>query len=815
MDTINNLEHNNSSNDILSLRELIELYLSKWHWFVISLFVCLFLACAYLLKTVPTYSRSASILIKEDAKGQSIATDVANTFSKMGMFNARTNIDNEIVNFQSPDLMYEVVKRLHLDVNYTKDGRFHKEVLYGDQLPFILSFDNLDNQEIVSLTVTPKDEENVLLSDFSQKGEDIVSDPIAVRLGDTIQTPVGRLVVSPSPYFGDSTFVKPIYVRRLSLYTTANIYQNRLSVALEGKNTTVIKLSVEDQNIQRAEEILNTVINVYNENWIKDKNQITTSTNEFISDRLEVIQKELGHVDNDITSFKSENMIPDLTMAVGMDMQQSAEEEKHITDLNNQIGIARYLQNFISGSVNQLMPANAGLEENNIQTLINEYNTTQLQRNRLVESSSEENLLVKDLDQQLSSLRSTILSSIDNYIAALNMQVGTSQSARSKANARIVSNPRQAGQLLSSERQQKVKESLYLFLLQKREENELSQAFTSYSTRVIATPEHGGSFLPTSPNKRNIILIAFVLGLAIPMGLLHLKETLNTTIRSRKDLESMAVPFIGEIPQINKKKLSVITQIRNILSKKKVEKGKGINAIVVKAKSRSIINEAFRVIRTNMEFMKKNENGAHVIMLTSANPGSGKTFISANLSSAMAIKGKRTIVIDLDLRKKTLGEYFSQPKLGVADYLSGNVKDYKSLIVYHEKDADPIDVLTVGTMPPNPAELLSDDRLSLMISELRQEYDYIFLDCPPIEIVTDADIINPLADTTIFVVRAGLFERSMLNVIDKFYNAKKYNNLCLILNGTETTGNRYSYKYGYGKRGYGYGYGYGYTHDDE
>lgn len=802
----------------ISLKDLAVLYLSKWYWFVFSVLLCVTIAAVKLMRIPPSYTRSTMVLIKEDAKGRSMGSDIASTFSDMGLFRTRTNIENEIVNFQSPDLIYEVVRRLHLDVDYKVEGRFYDNTIYGEQLPVIVSFDNIKNNASASLVVSPKSATEVELSDFKRNGEIVDTVPIVVTIGKTVNTPVGKITVKNTPYANKPEFDKPIYVNRSSLYAKAAYYQSALQVGLVDKETTVIQISINDVNIQRAEEILNTIVNVYNEIWIKDKNQITMSTNEFINERLKVIQKELGSVDNSITSYKSANMIPDLAASAGMAMQQSVLENKNIMNLNNQLNIARYLLSYIRGNENRLIPANAGLQDNSTQSLINSYNETQLQRNRLVESSSEENLLVKDLDQQLVSLRVTVMNSIENYIAALNMQLSTAQSARAQANASISNNPRQAGALLSSERQQKVKEALYLYLLQKREENELSQAFTSYNVRVVATPEHSGTSVPTAPNKSRTLMIAFVIGLIIPMGVLFLRENLNTAVRGRSDLDNMSVPFIGEIPQAFRRKNTLKERLLGILPSNWARKLRieddSQPVIVVRSKSRNIINEAFRVVRTNMEFMQtKKGEGAQVIMITSANPGSGKTFITANLSSAIAVKNKRVIAVDLDLRKKSLGAYLGQPKLGISDYLSGKVDDYRSLIHTHDiGDGVHLDVLPVGTLPPNPAELLSDERLDTIISELRKRYDYIFLDCPPIEIVTDADIVKHLADTTVFIVRAGLLERSMLPSIDKFYSTQKYQNMCILLNGTDG-GGHYGYKYGY-KYGYTYGhksgyYGYG------
>ncbi len=795
------MENNNNYNrpesqqedNNLSLKDIWALCVNHWKWFAISLALCLLAATYYVIKTVPVYTRSASVLIKEDRRSGSVSSDISSAFSDLGFGQTRVNVNNEIVNFLSPDLMQQVVKNLHLDVDYKVKGLRYKYTIYGSSLPVQVEFLDLGRNESAGLKLELKDSSTFALSDFTLKGDKVKGRGFTAAYGDTTDTPIGKVLVTRSQYADQAQWDRPIYVSRSGFLATARRYRSRLSATLSDKNTTVINLGFKDVNTQRAEDVLRMVINVYNENWIKDKNQITTSTNEFIADRLRIIEQELGSVDKTITSYRSEHRIPDYGAAARMDMQLSAEAGKHLMELNNQLSIARFLQSDISGAApGTLLPANVGIDDPSTQGQINQYNTTMLQRNRLVESSSEENLLVKDLDQQLSSLRSSILTSLDNYIKSIGIQIRSSQQAQRSSQARVSDIPLQAGRLLSDERQQKVKEALYLFLLQKREENELSQAFTAYNTRVVASP--AGSNAPIAPNKKMIYLVALLLGLAIPFAWFYLKEVLNTTVRGRKDLENMSAPFLGELPSTYQKK--------NIFDRIKITDNPEDRKIVVMPHSRNVINEAFRVVRTNLEFMRGKDTGSKVLMVTSFNVGSGKTFVSSNLATALAIKGKKVIILDLDLRKRSLSELAGQPKRGLADYLNGHTDDWASLVI-HQVGGNALDVLPVGTMPPNPAELLAEPRLAALLNELRESYDYIFLDCPPIEIVTDADLIAPLADITLFIVRAGLLERSMLGQVEKYYSSKKYNNMALLLNGTESAG-RYGYKYGY-KYGYAYG----------
>lgn len=809
METRNiNTQNVSQREEPLSIKDIWTLCVSHWLWFAIAVAVSLLVATAYIYKTVPIYHRSASVLIKEDSKGRSVSADISSAFSDLGFGQTKVNVNNEIVNFKSPDLMLQVVKNLNLNIDYKRSGKAHDWTLYASSLPINIEFLTLSDNAVVTLTITPKDSLEVYLSDFTLKKQKLSSRKILAHVGDTVETPIGDVKVLRTLFADDIEFDFPIKVSRTGLISTARYYANKLGATLNGKNTTVIDLSINDDEPRRGDEILQMVINVYNENWIKDKNQITTSTNEFIAERLRVIEDELGDVDKSITRYQSENMVPDVAAAATMEMQLSAEAGKHIMELNNQLSIARHLQTEIrNAGPSSLIPANVGISDPTVNSLVTQFNTTMLQRNRLAENSSEENYIVIDLDNQLSALKSSILSSIDNYIVGINTQMGSSRAAQGRANARVSSAPIQAGRLLSDERQQKVKEALYLFLLQKREENELSQAFTAYTTRVVVSP--GGSKIPIVPNKKIILMIALLLGLAIPLTILYLKEILNTTVRGRKDLENLSSPFLGELPTMHSGK-------KGLFVRKKITDNPEDRKIVVKPQNRNMINEAFRVVRTNLEFMRGKDNTSKVIMFTSMNVGSGKTFSSINLATALAIKGRKVIIVDLDLRKRSLSVFAGQPKIGVSDYLSGREPDYKSLIVHNVGD-NPLDILPVGTMPPNPAELLAEAALGKMLEDMKKDYDYIFLDCPPVEIVTDPDIIAPLADMTIFIVRAGLLERNMLPQIDKYYTERKYNNISLLLNGTEGSG-RYGYKYGY-RYGYKYGYkssyGYGYDKDED
>lgn len=780
------------ADDFIRIQDLWSMFVPKWYWFAISLFITLTIAVLYLLSTPPIYTRTAAILVKDNSKSSS-STSAMNDFSDLGIFKSNTNINNELLTLKSPTLMTEVVNRLGLNETFTIRKGLKNVDLYKVS-PVTITF--CDKTEVpLSFTIKFSSKEAFAISELEISGEDI-GETLSAQMGDSIQTSAGIMIVSPTQEFTDAFIGTSIRYVRGSVRAAVDTYSNALVAELGNEDATIINLSINDTSIRKAEDILNTLIEVYNENWIRDKNQIAVSTSQFISDRLGVIESELGHVDENISSYKSEHLLPDVQAASSLYMAQSAENNKELSTLNNQLSTAQYIRRELNTKqLDQTLPANSGIVSANIETQISEYNNLVLDRNRLIANSSEKNPLVKNMASSLQSMQRTIIQSVDNLIVSLNTQIRSLRRQEEATTNRLASNPNQAKYLLSVERQQKVKEELYLYLLQKREENELSQAFTAYNTRLITAPR--GSMFPTAPRKMNILLVAFAVGLLVPAVGIFMKENMNTKVRGRKDLENLSIPFIGEIPQYSgtKKKWWEF----------KHRKRQDMKTIVVNEGNRNIINEAFRVLRSNMDFMASKDNNQHVFVLTSFNPGSGKSFLTINIAISFAIKKKKILVIDGDLRHRTVSSYVDSPSKGLSDYLNNQIEDWKEIIVSY-KGYTNLHILPIGTVPPNPTELLEDSKLAMLIEALRPEYDYIFIDCPPVDIVADTQIIEKLADRTIFVVRSGLLDRSMLSELENMYTGKRFKNLSMILNGTESTGGRYGYRYGYH---YGYASYYG------
>ena len=814
------------SDDSLSILDMLMLCLRHWPWFILSLLLCMGAATLYLLSTPKTYTRTMSVLVKS---GSDTKSAEIKAFEELGVGNLNTEISDEIVAIHSPAAIYDMVKRLHLDINYFRPGYLRDEPLYAETLPVEVEFHSLDDNASAGFRLTLNGDSTATLSDISLRGEPIAT-LYGVKIGKKSKSPFGYITVKPTLYYKKG-MQADILVRRVGYLAAAQRYGTLVTAELQASTKNIIDVICTDNSIPRAENILKTIVNIYNENWVANRNQISVSTNEFIKERLAVIEDELGDVDQDIADYKSAHAMPDVTAVAAQTMGEQTAADQQRQAISNQLYMVRYVRNYVTDPTHakQLLPASSGIGNSAVEAQIAAYNEKLLERNNLVANSSEKNPLVGDLDVALGNLKSAIVNSLDNTQLTLNSQLSSVQSVHSQAIGKLSANPQQANHLLSIERQQKVKESLYLFLLQKREENELSQAFTAYNTRIIADP--WGSNAPTSPVRNRILLIALAIGLAIPATFFILRENLNTKVRGRKDLENLTIPYIGELPLWKPKKGEDTTD--------------DDYRFVVRQHSRDVTNEAYRVVRTNLEFMTNQEKKCKVIMLTSFNPGSGKTFICGNLGASFAIRDSRVICIDLDLRRGSLSEFADSPKKGLTNYLSGQAEGYQELIVHQPltkklgnnrnndlNDAENtppasgrgdgvetpkvLDILPIGKVPPNPTELLYSPRLKPMLDDLRQHYDYIFVDCPPVEIVADATIISREADVTIFVVRAGLLERSMLPELQKNYDEKKYNNMAVLLNGTDAEHHYgyHRYGYGYGRYGYGrYGYGkYGYGH---
>lgn len=759
------------------------LYLaSKWKWFLLSVAVLGGLSWYHWAKSPLVYYRSATVIIKDPSSKTSTAG-----LDRFDNFINKVNVANEILQFRSKRLMREVVTRLHADVSYTVQDGLRRTELYTSS-PVAVRFPDASPEQPLGLTVTAKDKGHVQLNGFQGFGPSAEGRSLTVRLGDTVSVSPGlRVVVTATNDYGTGWQGRPVEVRKSPLDAVADRYRNSIGIQQEEEESSILTLSVKDNSAARAEDVLNMLITVYNEEAIKDKNQVAVNTADFINERLIIISRELGGVETELEDFKRTNLVVDLGATTGYTMGDAQKYGTEALELETQLRLAGYIKDYLTDPSKEtgLIPSNTGISDMNIENQITLYNTAKLKRDRLLGESSENNPVVLELNNSLRSMKQSIIRAVDNLIVSLDVKRQDASARERRAQGRVLSIPRKEREMLSIERQQKIKESLYLYLLNKREENALSQAMADNNARVIDSAD--GPAGPVAPNRNRMLALGVLSGLALPGVVFLCILFMDTRVRSRKEIEgALTVPFLGTIPYDRKRKGADLTE--------------------GEADGGSAVSEAFRVLRTNMSFMSRKGAPQQVVTFTSFNEGAGKTFVARNLALSLTYAKKRVVLLDLDIRKGTLSRHFGAGHVGVTNYLADPSLTVDDVIQH----LDPFDIVPAGAVAPNPAELLMDERLDSLVSELRSRYDYVVADNVPVGLIADASIANRIADLTLFVVRAGRLDRRQLPDIERLYADHKLRNMAVVLNGVDHHG--HGYGYGYGRYGYGYGYGYGKKH---
>lgn len=770
--------------------------LAQWKWFVISVIFFVCVGVLYTLRQIPKYSRTMQVLVQDTESG-GMTSDISNAFKGFGFGGASTNVYNELVSLKSPAVMQEVVKRLNLTVSISEKKLPHNIPVYASKAPVDVNFESGDDYAAASFKVDLNPDDTFILHSFrgvSKTGEKIRDNNKLVKgkVGFTpVHTPVGNFVFAPNGrYTNDRTETETYVISARSEHAAIEYYLSLLNVDLTDADSEVIDLTITDSSIQRAEDILNAIVEVYNEFWVRDKNRMAVATSEFISDRLSMLTKELGEVDTDIADYQSSHHMPDVEQTSKMYLEESMNVSRGLIDARNQLAMARYMRDYVSNPANadKVVPVLSGMGNSGLESLVRDYNTLILTRENLIQNSSESNPVVETYTTQSKGLRESIIRSVNTYVGTLEANVRGLEGAQNVNQTQLASAPEQAKYLGTIMRDQAIKEQLYLYLLQKREENDLSQAFNAYNTRIITPPF--GSNMPVSPKTNTLIVISIMFGFIIPAAIIYFVQVCDTKVRSRKDIENLPIPFTGEIPQIGR-----LRKWRKLFQSKKARQ-KEIDTprpIVAEGK-RDVPNEAFRVVRSNIDLMLGRNSDHTVIAVTSFNPGSGKSFVAFNLGASFALKQKKVLLIDGDLRHGSLSGYVGSPSRGLTSYLTGKTEEI-SKIIYPVKDSEGLSIIPIGKRPPNPAELFEGPRFGELIEKIRGDYDIVMIDCPPINIVVDTQLINRYVDSTLFVVRAGLLERTAIADLTRIYNEKKLKRMSLLLNGTESAHSSY-YSYG-------------------
>ena len=764
------MREDESSFNLLDLWHLV--WDHKW-WYIFALGAAMFVALFYLYRTPQTFSSTAKVLVDESNQN---ATMRNLGVASAGMMRLRSfnSVENEIEAFSSVDYMQKVVERLGLQTTYRKELPLKTIDLATDSpVRLVLLGENPHSQ--FSFRLTKKGDNGIKLSQFKIKGEP-VGTSVEGQLGDTLQTDLGYLAIFPTEKIDE--FDNDITVSWNNSIAAANRYCGRLNVSLSGKESSVAVLKVTDSDPKRAANVINSLLDVYDEAWISNMNRSAVNTTKFLNERLEIIERDLATVEDALKNYKSTNNLTDIKAVSQLYLSESSHYQAKAFEVRNQLSIANYIKEYLNNPANalHLIPANVGISNTSIEAEIREYNELLLHRDRLTKGSGANNPLIADLNTQIASIRTAILSSIDNMISTLNIQLERIESQENDIRSRISSSSGQELQLLSIERQHEVTQELYKFLLQKREENELAALVNVGNTQVLQSPE--ASIIPVGPNSMMILLVAMVLGFGIPFAYFFLRWRLDTAIKTKNDLGRLSVPFLAEIPYYSRpgEKFNKLKNLR------RNQDDKSLTKIIVEQGSRDMMNEAYRVLRTNIDLIIGKKTKSSVLMFTSFNPNAGKTFSVMNIAASMALKDAKVMLVDLDLRKASLSKALGLDHSGVAAYLNGKVDSYKENA---EEVAPNLFVLPVGTLPPNPTELLLSDRFKDMIEQMRSEYDYIFLDCPPIDVVADASIITEYVDMTVFVLRANKMDKKVLPEMEELYRSGKYNHMTLILNGVD------------------------------
>ena len=795
-----NVQGNNSQNeDIFNVQEILFRFLIHWPWFVASVLFCTICAWGYLKIATPIYQITATVLIKDDKKGG--GSGMTSEFEKMGiagMMTSTNGVDNEIEVLKSKSLAQEVVNQLNLYVTYWDEDEFPQKELYSTS-PVLVS---LTPQEANKLPATMKVKMNLQPQGTADVEIEVGKKKYLKHLSKlpaVLPTDEGTIAFFLNP---DSLLARVDSERRISAtilspMSVAKSYSSSLIIAPTSKSTSVVSVSLNNSNIQRGKDYINKLLEVYNINTNNDKNEVAQNTAEFIDERIAIISKELGSTEQDLENFKRMAKITDLSSEAQLALQGNAEYEKKRVENQMQINLVIDLKKYLLGEGYQILPSNVGLQDAGASSAIERYNEMVAERNRLLLTSTESNPAIVNLTTSIQAMRSNVHATLDATLKGLQITKADLDREASRYSRRISDAPTQERQFISIARQQEIKSGLYLMLLQKREENAIMLAATANNAKIIdaATAASG----VVAPKSMQILVIATILGLGLPVGVICLIMFLQVRIEGRADIEKLtSLPVIGDIPVVNDIK----------------------GSIAVFENKNDLMSETFRGVRTNLQFLL--EEGQKVIMVTSTVSGEGKSFVSVNTAISLSLLGKKVVIVGLDIRKPGLNKVFnlSIKEEGITQFLIDPKRNIMDLVQQSDVNSN-LFILPGGAVPPNPTELLARRGLEIAIEQLKEHFDYLILDTAPIGMVTDTQLIARIADLTIYVCRADYTRKSEFTLVNELAETKKMPNICIAINGLDLNKKKYGYYYGYGKYGnyygygkrYGYGYGYG-EHDN-
>lgn len=804
------IQETNEEQSSFNFQTIYTAFVLNWKWFLLSIFICLGIGFLYLRYATPVYNTTAKLLIKDDKNdngGSGGALQALESMSNLGFISSNYGTENEQEILTSTTIAEQAIRDLKLYANYYIKGSVKKELVYKEQ-PINVEMDapHLERLDApLELKIT-RDNDSYKITGTYYIAENEVSftGPYDIEknissLPAVIRTQVGTLTLTKN---GNRTLEdgETEFVDMLSPRLTSHLYIKKLSVEQTSKTSSVFSLQINDENISRSIDYLNQMVTCYNRQANEDKNEIAVRTEEFINDRLAKIDAELSSTDGALESYKKRNKLMELQLDAMTTSENTSTYEQKLNEANTQISLIGSLINFANrpGNRHQVLPSNIGLQDEASTSLINEYNKIALERNRLLRTASENSPVVIELTSQLDNMQASIHQALEQARKGLIIQRDAIRRQLGRYDTQVTKAPEQERILTQIGRQQEVRSGLYLMLLQKREENSISLAATADKSKLIEKPQFNKKI---SPKGSIVMLIALIMGIAIPSGLLYVINFFRYRIEGHEDVASLTkLPIIADIV------------VASDTAKTRAD-------IVVHENQNNQMEEIFRSMRTNIQFMLK--PGQNVILFTSSTSGEGKTFTAANLAVSFALLGKKVILIGLDIRKPRLAELFR-----INNYTSGITNllvmdnpqwgDIEKQIVPSEINGK-LDLLMAGPIPPNPAELVSRPALEQVITQIKQHYDYVLIDTAPVGLVTDTLQIGKLADISIYMCRADYTPKASFNMINSLAEENKLANMCIAINGIDLSEKKYGYYYGYGKYGkygryghYGKGSSYGY-----
>lgn len=798
-----------TSEEPLNLYALFFKFFAYWPWFIVSVVGCLLLAFIYLRYQTPVYNISASVLIKEqDARSKAMmgTNGALGALQDIGGFSMTSNFDNEIEILKSRTLIRKVVTDLNLYINTQQQRTFGYAPSLYKQSPVVVSLtpeeaEQLQSTVVLRMRYTPQGSLSVRAEYEWNEAEQVIEKEFP-KLPAVLPTDAGvfrfsadSLVLAEMKAEGKALEQDLELITHIAPPTVvATAYAEKLSVTPTSKTTTIAKIELQNSSRQRGIDFINRLVAIYNQDANDEKNEVARKSAEFIEERIAIINEELGSTESQLASFKQRSGLTDLTSDAQLALTESSKYEQQRIENATQISLVQFLQNYINDpkNANEVIPANVGLQDNNLTSVINQYNELIIERNRLLRTSSENNPAVINLNTGIEAMRATVRTTVQSVLKGLQIAKADIQRQTSKYESRISAAPEKEKEFMTISRQQEIKATLYTMLLQKREENAITLAATANNGRIVEQAQP--SLKPVSPKSSMIALAALILGLGLPVGFVYLRDLLKYKIENREDVERITtVPILAELPKCDTPANS---------------------SIVVRENKNDMMEETFRGLRTNMLFMLEPQE--KVILFTSTQPGEGKSFLAANTAISLAFLGKKVIILGMDIRKPGLNKAFgfTRSAKGITNYLNDpEHTDLMSLIM--ESQISPnLQILPGGPVPPNPTELVARPVLDDMINMLKERYDYVILDTAPIGMVTDTAIIGRVADLCVYACRADYTPKNGYEYINVLKNSHKFPKLATVINSIDMRKRKNAYGYGYGKR-YGYGYGYGYGYDAE